>query len=179
MWSYRSWINNYLCNQCLSPLTWIWIPLRRCVIDITLCDKVCQWLDGFLPNPNPYNNGQLSLWGSYWGFRIFPLVAHFPFICLSITHDPNCNVVSLFLMYLHVNIPDTTFTSDVHIFFYLTVLHNIALNTTNQFYWRAMENNIFSRVATKSNSGHNMMNVVRASTFSFPHNILTRMKCLI
>ena len=37
---------------------------------------------------------------------------------------------------------------------------------------------IFSRVATKSNSAYNMMNVVRASTFSFPHNIL-RMKCLI
>jgi hypothetical protein len=37
---------------------------------------------------------------------------------------------------------------------------------------------IFNRVATKSNSAYNMMNVVRASTFSFPHNIL-RMKCLI
>jgi hypothetical protein len=34
-----------------------------------------------------------------------------------------------------------------------------------------------SRVATKSNSAYNM-NVVRASAFSFPHNIL-RMKCLI
>ena len=36
---------------------------------------------------------------------------------------------------------------------------------------------VFSRVATKSNSAYNMMNVVRASTFSFLHNIL-RMKCL-
>ena len=27
-WSYGSWIYNYLCNQCLSPLTlWVWIPL--------------------------------------------------------------------------------------------------------------------------------------------------------
>ena len=40
-----SWIYNYLCNQCLSPLMlWVWIPLRRCVFDTTLCDKVCQWL---------------------------------------------------------------------------------------------------------------------------------------
>ena len=39
------WINNYLCNQCLPPLTlWVRIPLRRCVLDTTLCDKVCQWL---------------------------------------------------------------------------------------------------------------------------------------
>ena len=31
--------------QNLSPLKlWVWIPLRRCVLDITLCDKVCQWL---------------------------------------------------------------------------------------------------------------------------------------
>ena len=42
-WSYGSWIYNYLCNQCLSPLMlWIRISIRaRC---LTLCDKVCQWL---------------------------------------------------------------------------------------------------------------------------------------
>ena len=42
-WSYGSWIYNYLCNQCLSPLkVWIQISIRaRCT---TLCDKVCQWL---------------------------------------------------------------------------------------------------------------------------------------
>jgi hypothetical protein len=34
--SYGSWIYNYLCNQCLSPLRWG-------VLDTTLCDKVCQW----------------------------------------------------------------------------------------------------------------------------------------
>ena len=42
-WSYGSWIYNYLCNQCLSPLmSWVRISIRaRCT---TLCDKVCQWL---------------------------------------------------------------------------------------------------------------------------------------
>jgi hypothetical protein len=35
-WSYSSWIYNYLCNQCLSPLTlWVGIPLRRGVLDTT------------------------------------------------------------------------------------------------------------------------------------------------
>ena len=29
--------SNYLCNQCL-------LPLRRGVLDTTLCDKICQWL---------------------------------------------------------------------------------------------------------------------------------------
>ena len=38
-----SWIYNYICNQCLSPLRF-WIPLRQGVPDTTLCDKVCQWL---------------------------------------------------------------------------------------------------------------------------------------
>ena len=39
-----SWIYSYICNQCLSPLTfWVWISLRRGVLDKTLCDKVCQW----------------------------------------------------------------------------------------------------------------------------------------
>jgi len=43
-WSYVSWIYNYLCNQCLSPLTlWVRILLRRGVLDKTLCDKVCHW----------------------------------------------------------------------------------------------------------------------------------------
>jgi hypothetical protein len=42
-WAHGSWINNYLCNQCLSPLMlWVLISIRaRCT---TLCDKVCQWL---------------------------------------------------------------------------------------------------------------------------------------
>jgi hypothetical protein len=44
-WSYGSWIYNYLCNQCLLPLKlWVRIPLRRGVLNTTLCDKVCQWL---------------------------------------------------------------------------------------------------------------------------------------
>jgi hypothetical protein len=44
-WSYGSWIYNYLCNQCLSPLTlWVWTPLRRGVLNTTFCNKVCQWL---------------------------------------------------------------------------------------------------------------------------------------
>ena len=37
--------HSYLCNQCLSPLTlWVRTPLRRGVLDITLCDQLCQWL---------------------------------------------------------------------------------------------------------------------------------------
>ena len=39
-WSYASWIYNYLYNQCLSPLTlWGRIPLKRGVLDTTLCYK--------------------------------------------------------------------------------------------------------------------------------------------
>ena len=34
-----------ICNQCLSPLTlWVRIPPKRILLNITLCDKVCQWL---------------------------------------------------------------------------------------------------------------------------------------
>ena len=44
-WSYGSWIYNYICNQCLSPLTLrVQTTLRQGVLDTTLCDKVCQWL---------------------------------------------------------------------------------------------------------------------------------------
>jgi hypothetical protein len=41
--SYDSWIFNYQCNRCLSPLVlWVRLPLRA--KSTTLCDKVCQWL---------------------------------------------------------------------------------------------------------------------------------------
>ena len=44
-WLYNSWIYNYLCDLSLSSLTlWVRIPLRRGVLETTLCDKVCQWL---------------------------------------------------------------------------------------------------------------------------------------
>jgi hypothetical protein len=44
-WSSDSCFYNYLCNQCLSPLTlWVRIPLKWGVLVTTLCDKACQWL---------------------------------------------------------------------------------------------------------------------------------------
>ena len=54
LWSYGSWIYNYLCNQCLSPPTLrvrISLIVRCTQYIATLCDKACQWLttgSGFL-----------------------------------------------------------------------------------------------------------------------------------
>jgi len=42
-WSYGSWIYNYLCNMCLSPLM-LWVQILLRVMCTTLCDNVCQWL---------------------------------------------------------------------------------------------------------------------------------------
>jgi hypothetical protein len=43
-----SWIFNYLCNQCLSPLMlWVQTPLIWGVLNTTLCDDVCQWLERY------------------------------------------------------------------------------------------------------------------------------------
>jgi hypothetical protein len=52
--SYGSWIYNYLCIQCLSPLMlWVQISIRaRCT---TSCYKVCQWLaTGRWFSPGPH-----------------------------------------------------------------------------------------------------------------------------
>jgi hypothetical protein len=44
-WSYGSWIYNYLCNQCLSPLKlWVRNLVHGEVYSIQHCDKVCQLL---------------------------------------------------------------------------------------------------------------------------------------
>ena len=43
-WSHDCWTYNCLCNQYLSPLKlWVRIP-GIYNLDITLCDKICQWL---------------------------------------------------------------------------------------------------------------------------------------
>ena len=43
--SCASWIYNYVCNQCLSPLTlWVRISRMRHLLDKRLCDKVYKWL---------------------------------------------------------------------------------------------------------------------------------------
>ena len=56
--SYGSWIYNYLCNQCLSPLRlWVRIPFMpswQDVLDTTLCDKSFvsnfrQWISSRTP----------------------------------------------------------------------------------------------------------------------------------
>jgi hypothetical protein len=64
-WSYGCSIYNYLCNQCLSPLkVWGRIPLRRGLLNTTLCDKVCQWLTaGQWFSPISYEfSSKLKLW---------------------------------------------------------------------------------------------------------------------
>ena len=52
--SYGSWLYNYLGNQCLSPLTLgVLTPLRRGVLDTTLCDL--RQVSGFLRLPPTIN----------------------------------------------------------------------------------------------------------------------------
>jgi hypothetical protein len=44
-----SWIYNYICNQCLSPLMWARIPPRRGVLDTTIFDDSdLRQVSGFL-----------------------------------------------------------------------------------------------------------------------------------
>ena len=42
-WSYGSWIYNYICNWCLSPLM-LWVRISIRAMCTTLFDNVCQWL---------------------------------------------------------------------------------------------------------------------------------------
>ena len=48
-WSYGSWVYNFLCNRCLSPLTlWVQIRLRGGELDTIMCDELGQWLAAVL-----------------------------------------------------------------------------------------------------------------------------------
>jgi hypothetical protein len=61
-WLHGSWIDNYLCNQCLSPLILcVRISIRaRCT---PLCGKVCQWLVLWMAILTQLNS---SFWGGKW-----------------------------------------------------------------------------------------------------------------
>jgi hypothetical protein len=79
--SYSSWIYDYLCNQCLSPITlWVRIPLRRGVLDTTLCDKVCQWITtvGFLRV-----------------LRFPPLIKHHFYYCSTVKETVESSITSI------------------------------------------------------------------------------------
>jgi hypothetical protein len=44
-WSIGNWMSDYMCNQCLSPLTlWAWIPFMEDVLDTILYDTFSQWI---------------------------------------------------------------------------------------------------------------------------------------
>ena len=63
-WSYGSWIYNFLCNQCLQPLTlWVRIPLSRGIFDKT-CYKVtaCRWYYSGTPFPPPIKLTAIAIW---------------------------------------------------------------------------------------------------------------------
>ena len=44
LWSYGSWIYNYLCNQWSSPLMWDQIPLMVRCTQYNIMWQVCLWL---------------------------------------------------------------------------------------------------------------------------------------
>ena len=52
--SYDSWIYNYLCNQCLSPLM-LGVRISIRARYATVCDKICEWLaTGRWFSPSPH-----------------------------------------------------------------------------------------------------------------------------
>jgi hypothetical protein len=76
LWSYSSWIYNYLCRRRILLLTlWNRIPFGWSVLDTTLCDTVCHWLAMFC-------GGQCSWWsppeGSGENYR--PVSSHVNFL---------------------------------------------------------------------------------------------------
>jgi hypothetical protein len=79
-WSYGSWICNYLCNQCLSPLS---CEFESCswlgVVDTTLCDKGCQW---FSQNTRVFSTNKTGCFG------IGGIVDHHCLNCLFIQEYP-------------------------------------------------------------------------------------------
>ena len=104
MSAHGSWIYNYLCNQCLSPLMlWVWIK-AMCT---TLCDTVCQLLatlGGFLQvlrSPLPITVNVRILLRYCWKWRRTPSnkQTNNPFVIFS----PGFSIVCIVLFYIIYN----------------------------------------------------------------------------
>jgi hypothetical protein len=131
-WSYSKWIYNYLCNQCPSPLKlWVRIPLRRGVLDSTLCDKVCQWFATdrwFSPGtgfPHQYNWMPRYNWNIVESGVKYLNPNHNPEmrfsnvkICCVLTHD-NINCVTLYIYIIRLSDLLTHCCDVVNIIYYI------------------------------------------------------------
>ena len=64
-WSYASWIDNYLCNQYLSPLTlWVWIPFMvKCTGYNIMWSSL--WNQSYNPTSNPNSSDEVVWNQSY------------------------------------------------------------------------------------------------------------------
>jgi hypothetical protein len=86
-WSYGSWIYNYLCNQCLSPLNLAdddVYPIQHYVIKfVTDLGEFC----GFLWFPPPITGCQVSYFFLYI-FLFFPHFLYFPVLGLRFLYFP-------------------------------------------------------------------------------------------
>jgi hypothetical protein len=85
-WPYGSWIYNYLCNQCLLLRTvWVRIPLKRGVLDTTLCHHVSQWLAAgwwFSPGTPVFSTNKADL------YDITEILLRVALTTTTLTHDP-------------------------------------------------------------------------------------------
>ena len=92
----------YLCNQFLSPLTWVWILLRWGILDTTLCDKVCQWLVAgcwFSPGTAVSSNNKTD---RHDITEILAIVA-LNTITLTLEHMKFCHHVTAIVSFSHSN----------------------------------------------------------------------------
>ena len=91
---------NYLCNQCLSPLMlWVQTPLRRGVLNTTLCDTNCQSLSPGTPvsstnKTDRHNTTEILLKVALNTINPNPCVCCHVYMCVK------CTVLPLSVIYL-------------------------------------------------------------------------------
>ena len=88
-WSYSSWIYNYLCNQCLSPLM-LWVRISIRVRGTTLCDKVCQYMIMAMTAPLTIVK-QIRIWHDYTillGIKFHDQMSRFQTLSFVFSEEP-------------------------------------------------------------------------------------------
>jgi hypothetical protein len=140
-WSHVSWIYNYLCNQCLLPLT-LWVQILFMAQWISKCSS---YLYGLLGNTQ---TGNTKIYPTFYMFSVSveshcpgcPMILH-SFLCIFVYKLFNMFSLEYIWKMGQVDVKQPTINKSINIYVYVMIWHELyyfvsGLETMCKNFWR-------------------------------------------